>query len=152
MSKPFIAEPCPEYKEQRIKDIYALIDPDKPVQVYRNLHKDCFSVRQAGIVRFHTKNLMLKNASFIVGLKGRERVLKERRKNVHAWVKGYVVNQSASIYEPNGQTLFDFRWHSVTYNPYYMDTFYIPGEDEPVKHAKWVDLAFVDGKPDILAF
>ena len=28
--------------------MFALIDADKPVEVYKNLHKDCWSVRQGG--------------------------------------------------------------------------------------------------------
>lgn len=60
------------------------------VFVYRNLHKNCLSVRdvKTGIVIAYVDSILLKNIKFKVSAKGRERVLREKRKNVHAGVEG----------------------------------------------------------------
>ena len=59
----------------------ARIDPDKRVYVYFNLHKKCFSVKQSGKVVSHDDCVLLKDCRFLVGDAGRERVLKEKKKN-----------------------------------------------------------------------
>lgn len=60
------------------------------VFVYRNLHKNCLSVRdvKTGLVVAHVDSIVLKNVKFKVSKSGRERVLREKRKNVHAGVEG----------------------------------------------------------------
>ena len=37
-----------------------LVDPSRKIEVYRNLHKKCWSVRQAGLVKFHCHRVNLK--------------------------------------------------------------------------------------------
>jgi len=64
------------------------IDEKKRVFVYFNLHKKVWSVRQSGKVVGHTEHIMLKDCRFLVGKKGRERVIREGKKNVHAGVSG----------------------------------------------------------------
>ena len=44
-----------------------MIDKNKRVYVYFNLHKKVWSVRQGGKVVSHTKHIMLKDARFLVG-------------------------------------------------------------------------------------
>lgn len=61
------------------------------VRVYRNLHKDCWSVLFKGLVVAHAKTVQLKNVQFIVNRGGQERFLREGRKNVHAFVSGELV-------------------------------------------------------------
>ncbi len=63
------------------------------VKVYRNLHKDCYSVMAAegpnyGRVIAHRDRVVLRNATFTVSQAGRQRVLDTGRKNVHAFVRG----------------------------------------------------------------
>jgi len=61
------------------------------VEVYRNLHRRCFSIRsvETGRVIGHaTDGVGLVRAEFKVSEAGRQRVLRERRKNVHAVVRG----------------------------------------------------------------
>jgi hypothetical protein len=93
------------------------------VQVYRNLHKNCFSVRHKGTVVAHVQHLKLKDCKFHVG-KGRERVLVEKRKNVHAWVSGTIVEWE----EPPGPL------NKVYYDPYKVSSFEVNGE--PVKKSE----------------
>ena len=66
------------------------IDPSKPVRVYRNLHKQCYSIQQGGIVKCHADKVELYNCTFKVFERGRQRVLREQRKNVHSFVVGKV--------------------------------------------------------------
>ena len=61
------------------------------VEVYYNLHNKTFSVRHAGRVWFHTNVLTLHNCKFAVQPAGRAKVLKEKRKNVHAFIRGFFV-------------------------------------------------------------
>ena len=95
-------------------DIYSImesmIDLSKRVYVYFNLHKKVWSVRQSGKVVQHTKSIILKDCRFLVGKAGREKVLREKKKNVHAGVSGYVVDSIPDeVYGSCGH---------LTYNPY----------------------------------
>jgi len=81
------------------------------VQVYFNLHKKCFSVRckKTRLVIAHVNNIYLEDVVFKVSENGRQRVLKEQRKNVHAIIEG-------TIYKPY---IDDVHYgNAITYNPY----------------------------------
>lgn len=92
------------------------IDPSRKVFAYRNLHKDCWSVRQDGLVKAHCHELTLWSCAFQVNRKGRERVLREKKKNLHAGVLGYI---SESTWDSYPEELL----HEVTYNPYKHESF-----------------------------
>jgi ribosomal protein S17E len=107
------------------------------VMVYRNLHNKCWSVKafngvNTGKVLFHADMVVLSDAKFSVNKRGRQRVVDEQCKNVHAGVVGYlshanVINVRYEL-EHIGFThdckpvQGDFRY-AVTYNPYKHDTF-----------------------------
>lgn len=119
------------------------IDNQKPVRVYFNLHKKVFSVQQKNekgswIVRGYASDIKLKDAKFKVSQAGRARVLREKRKNVHAFVEGFV--SEASIETPT----------KISYNPYKFDHFYTTKE-EKVLSAGLVSLTLESGKGKILA-
>ena len=64
------------------------------IEVYRNLHRDCFSVRHKGKVVGYlhdNEQLALTNVKFVVQPAGRAKVLRENKKNVHAFVRGEYV-------------------------------------------------------------
>ena len=86
------------------------------VMIYRNLHKNCWSAKSSktGIVLFHSLEVLLKKAKFKVSEAGRQRVLKEKAKNVHAGVIGIVCGVEAD------ESIFTER---VRYNPYETETF-----------------------------
>lgn len=88
-------------------EIFKYIDRSKPVKVYRNLTRKCYSVQQGGIVRCHVGRIELWQCKLKVSESGRQRVLKERRKNVHAFVEGRV---SAEFWGGWSKRLY--------YNPY----------------------------------
>tara|TARA_R100001230_G_C5540709_1_gene71509 strand:+ start:101 stop:532 length:432 start_codon:yes stop_codon:yes gene_type:complete len=112
-----------------------LVDLSKPVEVYKNLNRDCFSVRQGRIVRFHTKIICLKDVTYKVSEAGRQRVLKEKRKNVHAFVVGTICH-SEEVWKE--KLPFPAAW--VSYNPYKNDSFYVVGDGEKVRKSQYADL------------
>lgn len=108
----------------------------KRVRVYRNLHKDCYSVQDAKTRRVicHTKSLHLRDVKFIVYDKGRARVNREKRKGVHAFVVGLVCERA----EIDGQ--------QVTYNPYKNESFILLECGEPITDSKFCRLTMKAGK------
>ncbi len=71
------------------------LDPTKPVYVYRNLRHGrkappLYSVLQNGRVVDRRHTVTLHDVEFVVREGGRQKVLATGRKNVHAFVKGYV--------------------------------------------------------------
>ena len=92
-----------------IKDAKQLVG--KKVKVYFNLHKKVLSVMEKGKVIAHVPEITLRDVKFKVSEAGRQRVLREQRKNVHAGLVGIVTEENF----PEGDR--------VTYNPYLYDSF-----------------------------
>lgn len=112
-----------------------IIKKDRPVYVYKNLHKDCWSVKQHGLVKAHIpagEPVAMWDCYFHVDVKGRERVVKEQRKNVHAFVKGFL--QHICHLDTNGKEV------EVTYNPYKYETFVDKSDESFVYYADEVKL------------
>ena len=110
--------------------------------VYWNLHRNCFSVKHKGKVTAHFTHAFLAGCEFKVSQAGRQRVLREKRKNVHAYIAC--------------STFFTFEEDSnvgkrVTYNPYKHDSFVIAETEQPVKNSRFVSVSVVNGRPVILA-
>ena len=105
------------------------------VAAYYNLHKHTFSLQSRskddyGKVIEHTDHVILKNVTFVVREGGRQKVLKEKKKNVHAFCVGEVVEGvSTSATES-----------IVSYNPYLGDSFYSKSSGEAVSEADYVIL------------
>ena len=114
------------------------------VDVYFNFHKKVFSVRHKGRVIDYTKAIMLEGVKFVVNKAGRARVLKEGRKNVHAFVRGIIHEPCVSI--------ADYKSTTVSYNPYRSGNF-TDKDGEPVYETYLVYLGLKSGtnKPFITA-
>ena len=125
------------------------IDWDRRVYVYRNLHKNCWSVRQGGLIVKHAKDVSLHTARFLVGQTGRKKVLKEKRKNVHAGISGYLMGFREShkdILVPRSPASAFFPNSSqVTYNPYKHNPFVKTGDRTAVKKARYASLSIDNG-------
>lgn len=106
------------------------IDHKRKVFVYKNLHQDCWSIRQDGLVKAHTTEVNLWDCTFQVNAKGRQKVLDEQRKNVHAGIKGYL--QHICHLDTNGKEV------EVTYNPYKYETFVDKKDESFVYYADQV--------------
>ena len=97
------------------------------VRVYWNLHKDCYSLlnwepRDPNKGRLlkdfpHRNSVELHDVKFVVQPGGRARVLREKRKNVHAYLEGELVYEDFSI-SPG--------YLPVWYNPYRSNKFQGP--------------------------
>jgi hypothetical protein len=99
------------------------------VEAYWNLHLGCISFRERGGKVQHAESLQLENVTFSVQPAGRQKVLREKRKNVHAFVRGEVVSIGQGI-PPQGE------WVKVTYNPYKFDSFVVAETGEPIHAAR----------------
>jgi hypothetical protein len=100
------------------------------VFVYFNLHKKLFSVKalegdKKGLVIAHVHVIGLENVTFKVSEAGRQRVLREQKKNVHA---GCVGTWAGDINHENLER--------VTYNPYKYSSFVNMADETPVYTAK----------------
>ena len=113
------------------------INPERPVFVYRNLHKKCLSVQQDGIVRCHVDNIVLEDAEFRVSKAGQKRVRDEKKKNVHAKVKGMVVSNPSEILQ--------LGWNKAYYNPYQTDYFTDVESGKYLHSAKFADVDAQEG-------
>jgi hypothetical protein len=111
--------------------------PKGRVQVYYNLHKKCLSIRYKGKVIEHAREVTLTDAKFHVSEKGRQRVLKEKRKNVHAYVSGKLKETFWFTQAPK------YVWTAkqrVTYNPYKHKSFVDKLTLEPIASAEVVHI------------
>jgi hypothetical protein len=107
------------------------------VFVYFNLHRKCWSIKalssegsiKRGRVFAHAKTVHLIDCTLKVSEAGRQRVLREKRKNVHAGIVGELI-------------AYDFAYDfapvngvAVTYNPYKYETFVRRIDERPVRSA-----------------
>lgn len=104
------------------------------VKVYRNLHKEgvVYSIRDAktGQVLGHSPSVMLENVDYEVHEAGRQRVIREKKKNVHSFVSGEYAGpysaaerKAAVVGEP------------VSYNPYKSGSYYSKVDERAVSGA-----------------
>jgi hypothetical protein len=133
------------------------------VFVYFNLHSKKWSVRlkSTGRVVAHCSSLSLSHASPVVSEAGRQRVIREKRKNVHAGIVGIVARlRSTAIIEWYMRPM-----RQISYNPYKWNYFfhtddctkfdcadYVEFHDKSVWATKWapttrvtVKVGFQDG-------
>lgn len=123
------------------------------VFIYRNLHFDghVYSIKSlTGLTRNrvvgHAKGILLQNVEFVVNEKGRQRVLKEKRKNVHAGIVGEIIGlhdyrprmpSSLSSNDPWNDQIQGFN---VNYNPYLYSSFIVVTTNKPIIKAELVSL------------
>tara|TARA_R110001583_G_scaffold34265_1_gene115311 strand:- start:183 stop:602 length:420 start_codon:yes stop_codon:yes gene_type:complete len=119
-----------------------MIDTNRRVYVYFNLHKKVWSVRQDGRILEHTKYIMLRDARFLVGQAGRKKVLREKKKNVHAGISGYIVDRVPNV--PDFCT-------TVSYNPYKNETFISFATEKPMLWAPHVVMEVRNQKTNVEA-
>ena len=119
------------------------------VFVYFNLHKKCFSIKalegdRKGRVVAHSTTVLLEGCKFKVSEAGRQRVLREKRKNVHAGVTGTWINADRveSCYE-----FLSMVGRQVSYNPYKYSSFIIKATEQVVDKADVVGMkVFADAE------
>ena len=111
--------------------------------VYWNLHKNVFSVKYKGKVIAHLTNFYGTNCEFRVSEKGRQRVLAEKKKNVHSYV--VCDSYAEGDFNPLGPFKLDIQGR-VRYNPYKGPNFVNESGDK-VERAYFVRFDIQDDKP-----
>jgi hypothetical protein len=102
-------------------------------ETYRNLHRNTFSVRHKGKVIAYSRHLIIKDCVLFVQPAGRLRVLEEGVKNVHAGVRGTVIEMDCISQLKN----FKATLTPIRYNPWDCET-WVTLDGEPVKRADFV--------------
>lgn len=101
------------------------------VFVYFNLHKKVWSIKalegeNKGRVIGHARSVLLADVKPKVSEAGRQRVIQEKRKNVHAGITGQLIqSMSSEVSDELKDTLKAYHGESVevTYNPYKYTSF-----------------------------
>lgn len=109
------------------------------VFVYYNLHRHCWSVkalegREKGRVLGHAKSVTLVQATAKVSQKGRQRVLREQKKNVHAGIVGTLAAFDLPLVSTSAV-------RPITYNPYRFTNFVDKDTLEPFGGSPWAHLS-----------
>lgn len=120
---------------------------------YWNLHRNLFSVRaltgpSKGLVIAHSQVVKLIDVEPRVSEAGRQRVLRDRSKNVHAGLAGTLVQ---------GKLPAPLREFSrVRYNPYEAGAFFVLDEDGrtagELVRAPAARLSVAEGRPHVVVF
>ena len=107
------------------------------VEVYKNIRKKKWSVRDSktGKLINHTSFIHLKDAKLVVQPGGRARVLRDRVKNVHAFIKGEMTTPSECLCNR-----IPMEIHQIKYDPYKNESFIITTTEEPIYYADHVML------------
>lgn len=123
------------------------------VFVYFNLHRKCLSVKalegeRKGRVIAHADRVMLSDVTFKVSEAGRQRVIREQRKNVHAGVVGTFITSDITH---GFMSRIEQLLVPIKYNPYKFDTFVKAVSELPVKTADNAVIASINGRGAIYA-
>ncbi len=118
------------------------------VYVYFNLHRKCFSIKalegaNKGRVVAHSDKVLVFDATFKVSEAGRQRVLRERKKNVHAGVVGHWIG---SIDDELTIERIVYNGTPITYNPYKYNTFVHLYGEHPIETGRLVALTVNENK------
>ena len=124
------------------------------VFVYFNLRRKLFSIKalegeSKGKVIGHSRQIVLENVTYKVSEAGRQRVIREKRKNVHAGVVGEVTHLLAPLLSAS------VEWgeckERVRYNPYKHSNF-ITEDNQPVLQGKFAEMRVINHKPELWNF
>lgn len=101
------------------------------VRVYYNLHRKCLSVQRRTAkgwrVWKHADSISLTEVAFKVSEAGRQRVLREQKKNVHAALEGTLSPDLSALLHSGDE---------VTYNPYRFSSFVRKGDGTAIHTAE----------------
>ena len=107
------------------------------VMVYYNLHKHTFSISRNGRVIAHADYVKLTDVEFRVRQGGREKVVREKIKNVHSFVIGTLEDYCKF---PCDNLPSEPNSNIVTYNPYKYNSYVMKDTEEPIYSAGEVEL------------
>lgn len=102
------------------------------INLSRKEGRDIYSLRDGrGRTVGHASHVRIVDPAFVVGEGGRQRVLAEGAKNVHAFVRGTVDSVDVEVPSPSGS-----EWRIATYNPKKHKTFVDTETGAPVSTAR----------------
>ncbi len=107
-----------------------MIDPDKPVRVFRNWKHDCYSIMQQGRLLASAKEVRLAGVEFRVRESGRRRMLERGRRTLHAFATGRLVDY---VHPEEGRSLGDLAGRGAFYDPY-RHAYFADGETQRPVH------------------
>jgi hypothetical protein len=96
------------------------LDPKRPVRVFKNWKLGCWNVMQDGRMCASARQVRLAEVEFRVRESGRQRALREGKRNVHAYAIGLLVE---SIHPEQAGSLGVAHARSVIYDPWRFATF-----------------------------
>ena len=101
--------------------------------VYRNLHKGCYSIKalegeHKGKVVGWNKRVLLCDVTQKISEAGRQRVLRDKQKNIHAGIVGYYSTKEIQ-YNHNEKEIY--------YNPYKVEKFVYKDTLDVFENARW---------------
>jgi hypothetical protein len=111
------------------------------VYVYWNLHKGIWSIKalegpDKGKVISRREKVILSDVEGKVSEAGRQRVLRERKKNVHAGMVGTLIEDKFDTHS----TAIRYIGDRVTYNPYKYTSFVHTVDESPFEGSAWAYL------------
>ena len=119
----------------------------KSTKIYWNLHKHEFSIVQDGLVVRHLDYFEIQDCVLRVQPAGKDKVRKEKKKNIHAYVQGMPCGSMGGK---------SYQIGEATYNPYKYDSFVMVDTGEPIYEADHIWLgSYLDKgerKPEILIY
>lgn len=128
------------------------------VAVYWNFHKKIFSIQSRdketyGLVVSHLKSAVVALPKFVIRQAGREKVLKEKKKNVHAYIVGHLIKDvPMSFTNWDEEKGYNSRARLISYNPYKDTTFVTVDTKEEVSSAAMARLWIHGQRPVMETF
>ncbi len=111
-----------------------VIDRNLPVRVFKNLKHGCYSIMQRGVVKASARQVRLRDVEFRVREAGRQRMLREQRKNVHAFAVGHLVD---FVHPGDTRSLEPMTGRGAVYDPYLFASFVDRDTKVPVTAASF---------------
>ena len=119
-------------------------------KVYFNLHNSKWSIKDCATNKVvgHADKVCLSNVVPLVSEAGRRRVLRDKEKNVHAFLVGDLVHvENFKSYRGRWADAIHGEYPTVpkngtviTYNPYKFTNFVVADTSEPIQSVKMVDM------------
>ncbi len=106
-----------------------MIDPLKPVRVFKNWKLGCYSIMQDGRLKASARQVRLADVEFRVRESGRRRMLEQGRRNVHAYAIGRLVD---FVHPGEMRELDRMIGRGTFYDPYRFSAFVDSETNAPV--------------------
>lgn len=88
---------------------------NEKVRVYWNSTRKMWSIKKGNNPVEHATVLVLRDCKFLVNEAGRQRVIRNKKKDVHAYVEGEIISKEGLSHLPS--------YDEIRYNPFKNETF-----------------------------